>query len=363
MIRRAAALVGLALVGGLVAAAPAAAHEVDPTVRFVIDEAPEVEGLTIQVATSVTTELLVENATDLPLEVLSDGGQPFLRIGPAGVEANLAAPDWYLTNQPFGGEVPAGASPDAPPRWTRVSEEPAWGWFDHRLHPTAVTGQLGEGRAPSFVIPLRYGGDDVEVRGHLERRLTVPRFAAALTTPPEPQSGLEVQLLDGRAPGLFARYDGPGEALVLGTDGEPFLRLGTEGALVNRHSPVWQFTAQARGEDLTGVDVDPAAEPDWAVVGDGASYAWLDPRALIDEVGDEPVTLDWSIPVTIGGRTIEVAGRSTARLRPVAELAGPVDEDDDGPGGGLVLVVALAVVTLSAVGWLLRGRIRPTGRG
>jgi hypothetical protein len=361
VIRRAAALLGLGL-AGLLTGAPAAAHEVDPTVLFVIDDGPDVDGITLEVATSVTTQLVLENTTERPIEVLSDDGQPFLRVGPDGVEANLAAPDWYLTNQPYGGgRVPAEATADARARWATVSEAKAWGWFDHRLHPTAVAADLGEPREHRFVVPLRYGDEDLVLRGHLERRTTMPRFATALTALPDATTGLAVQLLQGRAPGLFARYDGPGEAVVLGRDGEPFLRLGPEGALVNRRSPTWLFTAQARGDDLAGVDVDPEAPPEWTVVGGGASYAWLDPRALIEDVGDEPVTLDWTIPITAGDRAVEVTGRSTAELIPLAEVAGPAA--DGGPGGGLVVLIALVVATLGAVSWLARGRTRPTGRG
>jgi hypothetical protein len=245
-----------------------------------------------------------------------------------------------------------------------VSEEPSWGWFDHRLHPAAITSDLGAGRARTFVVPLRYGDEELEVRGHLARRETLPRFAAELVAVPDGTSGFVVQLLQGRAPGLFARYDGPGEAVVMGRHDEPFLRLGADGAFVNRHSPTWLFTAQIRGEDLTGVDTDPDAAPDWALVADGPSYAWVDPRALIGEVPEQPatVTSEWNIPISIGDRTLAVVGRSTARLVPIEELAGPVDGDDE-PGDGLLLVVALAAVTLGAVGWLLRGRIRSTGRG
>ena len=129
---------------------------------------------------------------------------------------------------------------------------------------------------------------------------------------------------------------------------------------MNRHSPTWLFTAQVRGEDLTGVDTDPDAAPDWALVADGPSYAWVDPRALIGEVaGETRSRASGTIPISLPDRTVEVVGRSTARLVPLEELAGPAA--DDGPGGGLFLVVALAAVTLGAVGWLLRGRIRPAG--
>lgn len=367
MTRRGAALLGLALPLALLAGAPSAvAHEVDPSVLTVIDSiTPPVPGITVDVGTSVTTELLLDNTTAHPVEVLDDSGQPFLRIGPGGVEGNLAAPAWYLSNQPLGSgsAIPAGASTDAPDRWVVVSTEHAWGWFDHRLHPTPLAGVLGEGRRPTFEIPLRTNGRAVVVSGHLEPRTTVPRFAATLTATPDPASGLVVQLLDGRAPGLFVRYDGAGEAVVEGRDGEPFLRLRPNGAEVNEHSPTWLFTAQARGEDLAGVVADPTAAPAWRSVSGGPSYAWLDPRALIEEVGSEPVRLDWSVPVQVDGQTMEIVGRSTARLAPLAEVAGGTAADDEGgPGGALVLVVVLAAATVGlAVCLRVRGGLK--GRG
>lgn len=363
MTRRAVALVlggpALALLaaGAVVASAPpSAAHEVDPSIRTVIDEVdPVVSGLTIEVGTSVTTQLLLANDTDEVVEVL-DEDQPFVRIGPAGVEANLAAPAWYLTNQPFGAaSVPDGAHRDAPPRWARVSEEPAWGWFDHRLHPTAVEGGLGAAPLPRFEVPMRHGGRDLVVRGHLERRTTIPRFAAELTALPAAGAGLVVQLLDGRAPGLFLRYDGAGQAVVEGADGEPFLRLGPAGAEVNRRSPTWRFSAQARGEDLTGADTDPSAEPDWAVASSSPSYAWLDPRALIADVGDDPVVREWTVPVGVDGQVVAIAGRSTARLAPIEEVAG-AEPPGGGPGRALPVVVVLTGLTVAAAVRLARGR-------
>ncbi|HJR25741.1 MAG TPA: hypothetical protein VJ804_09720 [Acidimicrobiales bacterium] len=323
------AVVATALAIGSVVGAPAAAHEVDPTVRTVIDDvAPDVPGLHVEVATSVTTQLVVANDTAQVLEVLDDEGQPFVRIGPDGVEANLAAAAWYLANQPFGGTVPAGTGPDEPPRWARVSAESTWGWFDHRLHATAVT-VLGEGRPSTFEVPMRLGDRRVVVRGHLERRTTVPRFAAALRSVPDPSTQLQVQLLEGRAPGLFVRYLGAGEATVEGADGEPFLRLRPSGAEVNRRSPTWLFSAQARGEDLGGVVADPAAPPEWVSVGTSPSYAWLDPRALIAEAGDQAVEHPWVVPVLVDGRRVEVAGTSTASVTPLEDLARAPGEETD----------------------------------
>ncbi len=325
----------------------------------VIDEvAPAVEGIHVEVGTSVTTQLIVANDTDETLEVLDDTGQPFLRVGPEGVDANLAAPAWYLTNQPFGGEVPReGVGTDAPARWAHVSTQRSWGWFDHRLHPTAIAGVLEEDRRPTFEVPMRLGDRALVVRGHLEARTTVQRFTAALRAVPDAASGLVVQLLQGRAPGLFVRYEGPGTVVVQGADGEPFVRLGPAGAEVNRRSPTWLYAAQARGEDLAGVDVDPAGEPEWAPVAPTPSYAWLDPRTLIEEAGDEPVTLDWVVPVDVDGRQVEIVGTSTAVVTPLSALAG-ADQGDDRRGWLLAAVGAGTAATLALVLRLALGRHR-----
>jgi hypothetical protein len=359
------ALLLAAALGTLVRPAPVAAHEVDPSVRTVIDEVvPAVDGLVVSVGTSVTTQLLVTNDTDQVLEVLADTGEPFLRIGPEGVEANLASPSWYLTNQPFAAQPPpADAAPDAPARWATVGSGRSWGWFDHRLHPAPVLGGLADGERPAFRIPLRLGGEPVTVHGHLERRATVVRFSAALVAMPDASTGLVVQVLEGRAPGLFLRYDGPGEAVVEGADGEPFLRLGPAGAEVNRRSPTWIFTAQARGEDLAEASADPTAAPAWASVSSSPSYAWLDPRALIEEadVARSGASLDWRVPVDVAGRRVELVGRSVAQVVPVADLTDDAD-DDDAPGVAAALVAVAAVATLALVAWLARGR-RVRGRG
>lgn len=341
------------------AAPPAPAHEVDPSIVTVIDEVvPPVAGVEVTVATSVTTQLIVVNETDEPLEVLAITGEPFVRIGPAGVEANLASPSWYLTNQPFGSSgPPPGTSPDAPPRWAPVSAERSWGWFDHRLHPQAITSVLGEDATPTFEIPLRLGGTDLVVRGHLEQRTSVASFRAELLAVPPPDSGLGVQLLQGRAPGLFVRYGGAGTVLVEGADGEPFLRLGPDGAEVNHRSPTWVFTAQAQGTDLDGVVADPTAPPEWRQVSASPSFAWLDPRALIAEVGAEAQTLEWAVPLSIDGRSTEIRGASTVTF---VELEQAGDAAERGAGDErpwlVPVVVAAALLTGVAVWRLARRR-------
>lgn len=356
----------LAALGGAVAcwaAAPAAAHDVDPTVRTVLDEvAPAVDGLVVEVAVSVTTQLLVENRTADLLEVLDDDGRPFLRIGPGGVEADIATPAWVASNSPFGGAVlpPEGA----PAQWRRVATDPAWGWFDHRLHPELV-GPLAEGDEVRWVVPMRLGERAVEARGHLERRSVLGGFTSRLTSPAAPFPDVVVQLLDGRLPGFFLRNDGPAVVTVFGADGEPFARVGPTGTEVNRRSPTWLATAQGRGEDVEGLSADPAAEPDWSAIGPDPSLAWLDERGRYPEdeppagvlaAGSAAVVLEWSVPLERDGEraTIEAV---TAWV-PVDEGVGAAIDTDGDTG---LPVWAIAVPTVAIVlgaGLLARRRAR-----
>ena len=48
----------------------------------------------IEVHKTISPQLVVENTTRHTVEVLDDAGVPFLRIGPQGVEGNVAARAW-----------------------------------------------------------------------------------------------------------------------------------------------------------------------------------------------------------------------------------------------------------------------------
>ena len=77
----------------------------------------------------------VENRTDAVLVVEGYDGEPYLRIGPDGVEQNRRSPATYLNDERFGDvAVPPAADPTAPPEWVRVSDQPRALWHDHRTH-------------------------------------------------------------------------------------------------------------------------------------------------------------------------------------------------------------------------------------
>ncbi len=320
-------------------APPAAAHSSDPSVRPVLDAVqPALPGVTVQIAASVTAQLVVANPTPTPLSVLDGDGQPFLRIGPEGVLANRSSPWWYLTNSPNGdASIPADAQPGAPPRWERVSAEPAWGWFEHRLHPAPQGVPPDVSRTHRLTtlarwsVPFDYGGQPVGVSGRIVYEPVRGAVTTRLRGTTRPFRDVEVQLAPGRVPALFLANRSAEPVVVTGRDGEPFLRVGPNGADVNRRSPTWADDARAQGQDLTvsAAVVDPTAPPDWAPVAGAQTYSWLEFRGLYEhdrpprrilEGGKTAVLRAWTVPLEHGGRRVELRGETV--WKPVSRSQG-----------------------------------------
>jgi hypothetical protein len=284
--------------------------------------------VTVQVAASVTAQIVVANPTPVELTALDGSGDPFLRIGPEGVLANQASPYWYLTNSPNGdATVPPDARPGAPPRWARVAAEPAWGWFEHRLHPgpravpKRTRAAAKAATLAKWTVPLEYGGQPVTVRGRIRYEPERGAVSARLRGPARPFSDVSLQLAPGRVPGLLLTNRSAEPVVVLGRDGEPFARVGPSGAEVNRHSSTWVENARARDQDLAvaTATVDAGAPPDWAPLTSAQSYAWLEFRGLYER--DRPprrvidgrknaVLREWTVPLEHGGRRVEVHGQT-----------------------------------------------------
>jgi hypothetical protein len=323
----------------VVVAPPAGAHFSDPTVHPVIDAVdPAVPGVTVQLAASVTAQLVVANPTPTPVSVLDPNDEPFLRIGPDGVFANKASAWWYLTNSPNGdATVPPDAHRGAPARWEQVSAEPAWGWFEHRLHPTARHAPADIVRTHKtttlarWSVPFSYGGEPFAVTGRIVYQPIQGAVSARLRGPAQPFPDVGVQLAPGRVPALFLVNRGAEPVVVTGRAGEPFLRLGPNGAEVNRHSPTWVDDARAQGQDLAAAAavVDPTAPPEWAPVTASPGYSWLEfrglyerdrpPRRVVD-AGKTAVLHAWAVPLEQAGRRVELRGETL--WKPVSRPGG-----------------------------------------
>jgi MYXO-CTERM domain-containing protein len=320
--RRWAAVVGAICAGAAALAVPATAHQSDPSIVTRIDAVePALPDVTIEVRAGVADQLLVVNTTPTPVTVVATGGEPFLRIGPTTVEANTASPDWYRSNSPLGAaRVPATATPKAKPTWRVVARGSSWGWFDHRMHPVTrpITAELRAARTTvrlaDWTIPLRYGTTTASIKGHVEYRPLLGAFHSTVTKAP---SGVALEVLDGRVPGLFLRWTGNGTLLVRGIAGEPFARLTPQGTEVNEASPTWQDDQRLRGAPPLTTPADPRAEPRWRRQGSTPQLTWLDRRLAYapgfppDDVASDPhptTLVEWEIPAEIDSATAHLSG-------------------------------------------------------
>jgi hypothetical protein len=102
---------------------------------------PDLPGVSWHVYTG---GLLIEvrNDSDEVLVVEGYEGEPYLRIGPDGVERNRRSPATYINDdrvvRRVGGRtsvaMPPDVDPTAPPEWIRIDTEPLARWHDHRVH-------------------------------------------------------------------------------------------------------------------------------------------------------------------------------------------------------------------------------------
>jgi hypothetical protein len=135
----------------------------------------------------------VENRSGTVLIVHGYDDEPYLRIGPDGVERNRRSPATYINASRYGDvAMPQDVDAAATPEWIRVSDAPRFLWHDHRTHwmstspprfvdagplrrvlmRTELVGIIGtagveQGVFLSWVIPFSFGEDRVEVAGEL----------------------------------------------------------------------------------------------------------------------------------------------------------------------------------------------------
>lgn len=290
----------------------------DPRVHAVLDERlpAALAGMRVEVHRTVAPQLVVENPTPQLLEVLDDGGIAFLRIGPRGVEANVAARAWFQTFGP-GAPVPAAlraGTTGGAPRWVRVGDGHAFGWFEPRLDPAAVDvpHAVRDEARPAEVgrwrIALRVDGRRVALEGGF-RWQPPPAGArrARLTSPRTLAPGVRVRVLPGATPGLLIENDTRRLLTVLDGDGEPFLRIGRKGVEANVRSRAWRASGR---RSSAVVDRGPTfmGAPYWQRVSRAASYGWIEPRLAPRDAAEASVA--WQVPVLLGTSELVLSGVS-----------------------------------------------------
>ncbi len=162
--------------------------------------------------------------------------------------------------------------------------------------------------AAAFLAPTAAAHGDGGARG----------FRSTVTSVRPSLDGVTVEVRDADDR-LLLRNDGRQDVVVLGYDGEPYLRFAAAGGVFrNANSPATYLNEERYG----GVDVpasaSAAAEPRWERISRGRSYEWHDHRIhwmstidppQIHRAEDEPHhVFDWNVPGTVAGKPLTIAG-------------------------------------------------------
>lgn len=160
--------------------------------------------------------------------------------------------------------------------------------------------------------------------------------------------GLEIELVEaGGRVELTNRTSR--EAVVLGYEGEPYLRIGRDGVFRNRNSPATYLNARRSGGDEVPARATAEASPSWERIGDGPTARWHDhrmhwmaprPPGVREAPEREQRLAEWLVPVDLGARRVEVRGDITY-------VPGPAV----GPWlGGAAALAALTVLASRRIG-------------
>lgn len=136
-------------------------------------ESPDIEGLDLRLTQGPIPAVFVRNDTGEEMEIPGDADEPFLRIGPGGVMANLRSPTYYTSGANTIAQVPDTADAGASPKWKKVSSHPVWAWLERRAAVPAEMYQrdaLGTERRTvlEWTADYRLGGEPLPIQGNVD---------------------------------------------------------------------------------------------------------------------------------------------------------------------------------------------------
>lgn len=129
--------------------------------------------------------------------------------------------------------------------------------------------------------------------------------------------GFEVRIVEVTGQ-VELSLDGATEVVVLGYEGEPYLRVTPSGVERNRRSPATYLNRSARPTEPAPATADPDASPEWELITRDTVARWHDHRAHWMGTGAPPHSDDgkepgdlvasFSIDVTVDGRAVAIHG-------------------------------------------------------
>jgi hypothetical protein len=178
-------------------------------------------------------------------------------------------------------------------------------------------------------------------------------YASTIDTIRPEAPGVTLEVLDGDDR-LRLTYGGSAEVVVLGYEGEPYLRITSGAVFQNVRSAATYLNRDRFGEaDLPAI-VDPEAAPRWERIEDQPRVEWHDhrihwmstnPPPDAREDPDSPhQILTWEVPLVVGGSDVIVSG--TLDYEPPDKFA----------FSPILLVPFVVLVLVGSAAWWLRSR-------
>jgi hypothetical protein len=183
-LRRLAAAGGVALALVLVGATPADAHTITGVAPTnyrseIVGVNPKWVGVSVRLL-DLGNRVELVNKGRADVVVLGYQGEPYLRVGPAGVFENRHSPSVALNKVTATGATtsttvpPSNADALAPPEWRKTGEGNSVRWRDRRTRwegpaPAAVSAATDQTQVvvPQWLIGLRRGTEDASVSGRI----------------------------------------------------------------------------------------------------------------------------------------------------------------------------------------------------
>ncbi len=294
----------------LLLAENAGAHGVRTDVRIALD-APKISGLTVELHQGdIAPQIVLENRTGKMLEILGSAGQPFLRVGPKQVDADVRSHEWKASLNPI--EKPARTPAPQKPQWRTIREQPSYGWFDSRLGvepvqiPKPVVAVGKPVKLQDWVIAARLDGKPFEIRGEFVYQPTPKGSVQVLMRSSNTLApGITLQLAPGGTPALLIQNRSDKSVSVLDESDQPFLSIESGGVRANTSSAAWR-TASA-------IPPHPASKVGWQKISPARSFSWLEPRlkykgAPLQDPSQAQTLGEWRLPFLIDKQRVEVSG-------------------------------------------------------
>lgn len=180
--------------------------------------------------------------------------------------------------------------------------------------------------------------------------------------------GVTVGVLGGDDRLVLRNWSGK-TVVVLGYDGEPYLRFSEDGVYRNARSPATYLNRVRYPSGPLPPAADPEAPPEWVEVGDGNSFSWHDHRIHWARRTPPPGVraqpdriqriFSWAVPATVGGEPFAIEG--FLGYAPPAPASAPEDGGGFAPGPAAVTGLAALLALLAGLPLVLLRR-RDGGR-